>query len=160
MDINSKKIIWLLLDSGQTLSEISQKTYISRDKLVQLKEETILVKDLATKQAQRLTAYAHELIEMNYYKDYRWLITREKEIEFYNFKNIVKTKKEDRLLMQVFVTPELRNYEFIKDVSEQDHVLYDELKDAKEEAFRSVGIRLEELSIRDKKRSILYQEVF
>lgn len=136
---NNEKIAWLLVESNAKYSEIAKKCQINLKKLYKLKKDKELIKELANAPAHRLTVYAQEILELHYYEEYRWVVTDNRQLELYNFRNLNGMNRDAKLVSQVSVTPEVKKYEHIKKINTDIPLFTRHLADARKAALNSVG---------------------
>lgn len=139
MYIDIKKIDWLLFDSKVKNNEIAKKCQVKLKMLYKLKKEKMLVTELDNDSAHRLTLFAQELIELTYYEEYRWVVTQNRQLDLYSFRNINVMNRDAKLVSQVHITPEVKKYESIKKIQEEYHLFSKHLDEARKSALSSVG---------------------
>lgn len=98
---DNKKIEWLLFESNVNNTEIVKKCQINKSLIYKLKKN----KELADVAAYCLTTYVQELLENKFYENDRWVVADTREIDVYNFRNLIGINQNAKLVSQVFVTP-------------------------------------------------------
>lgn len=136
---DNKKIEWLLFERNANNTEIVKKCQINRSLIYKLKKNKELIDELADVAAYCLTTYAQELLENKFYENYRWVVADTREIDVYNFRNLIGINQNAKLVSQVVVTPEVKKYEHIKEIHNEVPLFHKNLVDGRELALQSVG---------------------
>lgn len=111
---DNKKIEWLLFESNANNTEIGKKCQINRSLIYKLKKNKELFDELAD-------------------------VADTREIDVYNFRNLIGINHNAKLVSQVVVTPEVKKYEHIKEIHNEIPLFHKNLVDARKLAVQSVG---------------------
>lgn len=148
MHTHIEAIKWLLYESDISTSNIAQKCQLSCKLITDLRQDEGTVLDLKLSDAERLSDYAHEVKEAQYYSKRRWIVLEDNQLKIYRYENLRYLSEDAKLISETYATPEVEAFEKMIAICEQmgdagisRNFIVQRCKQAERKALYSLGFQ-------------------